>query len=133
RIEICSKHDNRYMAARAYDCLQSDLGASNNQQVGLSTYQFRRADKCAAWIVDGAIFNDNVLPFAKTVLFQLRRKCPIEVHLRRGAGRTKKSYSCNFFGLLGARSPRPTDHRTPKQGDELASPHSRPRGSDTRW
>ena len=78
------------MAARAYDCLQGDLGASDNQQIRLSTQQFRRADKWAARIVDGAIFNDNVLSFAKTILFQLRRKrlidSPIIAAVVRGCG-----------------------------------------------
>src|SRR4029450_7892861 len=84
------------MAARAYDFLQGELAASDHQKIGFSTQQFRRADKWAARIVDGAIFNDNVLSFAKTVLFQLRRKRTIELHLRRAARRTKKSYSREF-------------------------------------
>src|SRR4029453_14206724 len=88
------------MAARAYDCWQGDLAASDHQQIGFSTQQFRRADKWAARIVDGAIFNDNVLSFAKTVFFQVRKKRTIELHLRRAARRTKKSYSRELFSLL---------------------------------
>ncbi|MFZ1064774.1 MAG: hypothetical protein WAN42_04620, partial [Pseudolabrys sp.] len=109
RIEISGKHDNRNMAASAYDCLQGDLGASDNQQVGLSTQQFSRADEWAARIVDGAIFNDNVLSFAKTVLFQLRRKRSMVLrHRRYGEGRRpEKSYSGDFFSLLCAGAKRP--------------------------
>ena len=87
------------MAARAYDCLQGDLGASGNQQIRLSTQQFSRADKWAARIIDGAIFNDNVLSFAKTVLFQLRRKRPIVLDLRRWCGPGREILLGGLFQL----------------------------------
>src|SRR5262245_55641379 len=121
------------MAARAYACLQGDLAASDPQPVGFITQQFSRADKWAARIVDGAIFNDNVLSFAKTILFQLRRKRPIELHLRRSAGRAEKSYSGYFFSLLCASAKRPRQcHATGNKTNKFPSPHSHPRGLDSR-
>jgi len=99
------------MAARTYDCLQGDLGAGGYQQIRLSTQQFGGTDKWAARVVDGTIFNDNVLSFAKTVLFQLRRKRPIEIDLHWGcAFQPEKSYSGEFLGLLCASTKRPRCH-----------------------
>ena len=99
RIEINGKHDNRNMAARAYDCLQGDLGASDNQQVGLSAHQFRRADKWTAGIVDGTIFNNDILSFAKPILFQLRRKGLVDSGEPRLRGPAREILFGGFFQL----------------------------------
>src|SRR5262245_34294489 len=121
------------MTACAYDCLQGDLGAGDNQHIGQSTYQFSRADKWAARIVDATIFNDNVLSFAKAILFQLRRKLPIVLrHPQIGASlRAEKSYAGEFLGLLCASTKRPRRCGAPENSKKFPSPHSRPRGSDT--
>ena len=84
------------MAARAYDCLQGDLRAKSNQQIRFASQQFGRADKWTAGIVDGTIFNNDILSFAKPILFQLRRKDLVDFGSRGCAVRPEKSYSGIF-------------------------------------
>src|SRR5262245_51728011 len=120
------------MAACAYDCLQGDLWASGNQQIWLSTQQFSRADKWAARILDGAIVNDNVLPLAEPILFQLRRKGLVDSRGRSCAVRPEKSYSGDFFNLLRASPKWPRQRRATHKYDEFAPPHLPPRGSDSK-
>src|SRR5262245_55480416 len=114
------------MAARAYDCLQGDLGASDHEHIGLSTHQFSRADEWAARIVDAAIFNGNVLSFAKTILFQLRRKGLIHSGSRGCAVRPEKSYSGDFVSLLCASTKRPRQCTTCNKANEFPPPHLLP-------
>jgi len=56
----------------AYNRLQGHLRASSNDQIRLSAHQFGRAYKGATRIVDGPMFNDDVLSLTKAMLFQLR-------------------------------------------------------------
>src|SRR5215813_10373177 len=121
------------MTACAYDCLQGDLGAGDHQHIGQSTHQFSRCDERAARIVDATIFNDNVLSFAKAILFQLRRKLPIVLHHPQiGAGlRAEESYSGWFVSWLCKGPKRPRSRRATQKCDEFAPPHWSTRGSDT--
>src|SRR5262245_40382372 len=122
------------MTACAYDCLQGDLGAGDNQHIGQSTHQFSRGDEWTACIVNAAIFNDNVLSFAKAILFQLRRKLPIVLrHPQIGAGlRAEKSYSECFVSLLCESTKRPRRCGAPENSKKFPSPHSRPPRAQTR-
>ena len=111
------------MAARAYNCLQRHLRAGSDNQIRLSTDQFRRADKRAARIVDGPKFDDDVLSFTKAMLFQLRTKGFVITNLRLNSDVwTEKRHSRNFASLLCMSSKRPC-HRAAEKRHEIAPLH----------
>ena len=116
------------MAARAYDRLQSDLRASSDDQIRLTTQQFSRANKRATRIVDGAIFNDNVLSLLKTILFQLRNKGLVVTGLHRGSAvGAEKPYSGDLANLLCTNSDRPCERCATDKTYEFSPPHALPR------
>src|SRR5262249_32485131 len=118
------------MAARAHNRLQGNLWSSSNDEIRLSAHQVCRADKWTTRVVDGPIFNDDVLSLTKAVLFQLREKSCVIASLRRGqAARAKKCHSWDLVVLLSMCSERPRQSCAGNQSDEFAPFHIGPQAS----
>src|SRR5215475_1181702 len=113
------------MGARAHDRLQNNLRANGDDQIRLTTQQFSRTNKWAARIVGGAIFNGNVLPLAKTILFQLCTKgLVIADQCWVCAIAAEKCYPRGLVSLLCTSNYRPHQCRADK-ADKFPPPHAR--------
>src|SRR5215471_2002767 len=113
------------MGARAHDRLQSYLRANGDDQIRLTTQQFSRSNKGTARIVGGAIFNDNVLPLAKTIHFQLCTKGLVIADQRWGCAiAAEKCYARGLVSLLCTSNYRPHQCRADK-ADKFPPPHAR--------
>ena len=111
------------MAARAYDCLQSDFGANSNQHVGSTT-------PCSAAPMNGPR-GSSMARYSTTKFCPSRRpffsSCEENAHRTPSApvcGRAEESYSVNFFSLLCARAKRPRQRRAAgDKTNEFPTPH----------
>src|SRR5262245_37490975 len=113
------------MGARAHDRLQSYLRANGDDQIRLTTQQFSRSNKGTARIVSGAIFNDNVLPLAKTIHFQLCTKGLVITDQCWGCAiAAEKCYSRGLVSLLCTSNYRPHQCCADK-ADKSPPPHAR--------
>src|SRR5262245_18859502 len=113
------------MGARAHDRLQNDLRANGDDQIRLTTQQFSRSNKGTARIVGGAIFNDNVLPLAKTIHFHLCTKGLVIADQCGGCAiAAEKCYPRGLVSLLCTSNYRPHQCRADK-ADKFPPPHAR--------
>src|SRR5262249_48624521 len=125
RIEINSNYNDRYEAARAYDCLQGLFRPGSDNQVRRRAHQFRNGDEGPAGIIQSQIINGEVLTFAEAEVCQ---SCAEGLILggrwRVVERRTQVAKADDLAGLLAAYHERPCRQRTAEQRDELAPSHS---------